>query len=109
MSAERLREAAAAVREDCPIPERSRGNDFIDFPTGFAIQGVGVEHVEKCSAAQTSGAMLCDCEAIYPAWRRWRTLLAVADWLDETAEFFNPNSAIWGRALAVASAYLGEQ
>ena len=68
----------------------------------------------KCSASQTGGAVLCDCDALYPAWRRRRAFLAVADWLDAYAEHWDA-AASFGitlradhPALAVARAYLGE-
>jgi hypothetical protein len=112
-----LRRAAAEIRENCPIPEVSRGLDFIDYPAAWAIQKVGdVAHDERCSATQTGGAMLCDCEALCQPWRHWRTLLAVADWLEAEAsrhevlsvDFDVSNCCRMPQALAVARAYLGE-
>lgn len=49
--------------------------DFIDYPTGWALQraiGISVPpHLtDRCSAVQTNGAMLCDCGAIALEWRR---------------------------------------
>lgn len=42
--------------------------DFIDFPTGFAIQWAGLTHVSpKCSAVQDL-AFLCDCGALETRW-----------------------------------------
>lgn len=46
-------------------------SDFIDFPTGWRIQCEGLTHVDqRCSAAQTDGAMLCDCAALRTEWER---------------------------------------
>ena len=43
--------------------------DFIDYPTGWAIQRMGLEHSDpRCSAEQTGGAMLCDCKALVYKW-----------------------------------------
>lgn len=110
MSADLLRRAAEAMRANCPIPEKARAMDFIDYPTGWALQRANeVAHDERCSATQTSGAMLCDCEALLPMWVRWRTLLAVADWLDrEFSEWGDIPHMVTPHALAVARAYLGE-
>ena len=48
--------------------------DFIDYPTGWAIQKAGLEHTDQqCSAAQTSGAMLCDCDALPLKWAELKT------------------------------------
>lgn len=47
--------------------------DMLDFPTGWAIQRRGLEHLHpKCSAVQTDGAFLCDCGAIEAAWHLLR-------------------------------------
>jgi hypothetical protein len=45
--------------------------DFIDFPTGWAIQKAGlITHTDnRCSAVQ-SPAFLCDCEGLPEAWKR---------------------------------------
>jgi hypothetical protein len=44
----------------------------LDYPTAWAMQKAGLIHTdEQCSAAQTNGAFLCDCDAI---WLRWREL-----------------------------------
>lgn len=43
--------------------------DYIDFPTGWAIQRRGLEHSDpRCSAALTGGVMLCDCKSLIYAW-----------------------------------------
>lgn len=48
--------------------------DFIDYPTGWAIQRAGLEHVDsRCSAVQTEGALLCDCNALPLEWARLKT------------------------------------
>lgn len=47
--------------------------DFLDFPTAWAIQRQGVEHTDqRCSAVQTDGVMLCDCGAVEAEWKRLR-------------------------------------
>lgn len=41
----------------------------LDFPTAWALQRAGgLEHDERCSAAVTSGAVLCDCGAVQRKW-----------------------------------------
>lgn len=118
MTAEILRRAAALMRERCILPEGSRGYAFIDFPTGWAIQKAGLAHTDpKCSAEQTGGAMLCDCDALYPRWQEQRALLATAGWLDYMAEQAAKLDALAVAqeqrsrqqhfAVAVADAYLG--
>lgn len=109
MSASLLREAAALMREDCPIPEASRGLDFIDYPAAWALQKERTTaHDARCSATQTGGALLCDCDALIAPWTNWRTLLAVADWLDDEAEWIEAGSTPEGNpAETVARAYLG--
>lgn len=45
--------------------------DYIDYPTAWAIQKAGLTHTdERCSAVQTSGALLCDCDALMTEWAR---------------------------------------
>lgn len=49
--------------------------DFIDYPTGWAIQRRGLDrHWDQCSAAQTGGAMLCDCTSLIYSWAelKWK-------------------------------------
>lgn len=48
--------------------------DFIDFPTAWALQDDPrcPEHVARCSATQTDGALLCDCDAVRELWCRLR-------------------------------------
>jgi hypothetical protein len=49
--------------------------DFCDFPTAWAIQRAGIEHIDRrCSAAQTA-AWLCDCGAVEARWRELRALV----------------------------------
>lgn len=39
--------------------------DFLDFPTAWAIQEAGDgEHDHDCSAGSTGGAFLCDCTVV---------------------------------------------
>lgn len=57
--------------------------EFLDFPTAWWIQGRGLTHVDpRCSAAQTEGALLCDCGAVTAEWERRRT----AHYVDPEAE-----------------------
>jgi hypothetical protein len=50
--------------------------EMIDYPTGWAIQRRGIEHIDpRCSAVQTApdgdtrrAPFLCDCGAIIKAW-----------------------------------------
>lgn len=106
MTAEYLLETATLIRADCPIPKHAHKRDFIDYPTGWALQRAGVSHLETCSAELTDGAMLCDCRAIYARWREWKALLALADLLDRAAGGHDetPCPAIDG-LMAVAQAY----
>ena len=104
-----LREAAALMRKG--VPEGAILTvDFIDYPTAWAIQKAGLAHTdERCSAVQTSGAMLCDCDAVQVRWSELRTMLTMADWLDNVAsrwaysERHTPEQA---HALNIARAYL---
>lgn len=46
--------------------------DFIDYPTGWAIQAAGLTHTDaRCSAVQTL-AFLCDCGAVQVRWAELR-------------------------------------
>lgn len=48
---------------------------YIDYPTGWAIQrGYDLDHHDACSAKQTSGAMLCDCNGLIYKWAdlKWK-------------------------------------
>lgn len=48
---------------------------YIDYPTGWAIQRAGdIDHRAACSALQTGGAMLCDCEGLIYEWAdlKWK-------------------------------------
>jgi hypothetical protein len=48
---------------------------YIDYPTGWAIQRAGdIDHHEACSAQQTGGAMLCDCNGLIYKWAdlKWK-------------------------------------
>jgi hypothetical protein len=48
--------------------ERFR-TDFLDFPTAWRVQRLGLEHAtRKCSAVQGDGAFLCDCGAVAIRW-----------------------------------------
>lgn len=48
--------------------------DFIDYPTGWTIQKAGLEHADqRCSAVQTGGALLCDCDALPLKWAELKT------------------------------------
>ncbi len=46
--------------------------DFIDYPTGWALQNeIGTDsppHDPKCSAHTHDGVFLCDCDAIRRHW-----------------------------------------
>lgn len=60
-----------------PEPDGWRDRDFIDYPTGWWLADI-VDHADpRCSYAQTSGAVLCDCGAIEAEWVRRRTEPAV--------------------------------
>lgn len=55
------------------LTARVRAQDFIDYPTAWAIQKAGVEHGERCSSVPgwnpISGPMfLCDCGAVEQRW-----------------------------------------
>lgn len=54
--------------------------DFLDYPTGFAIQQqLGFRHRSvKCSAYSTNGAFLCDCGAIILDWQQKRAALGLS-------------------------------
>lgn len=59
---------------DPPLEGGNLDLDFIDYPTGWAIQKRGLAHVDdRCSAVQTGGAMLCDCDALPTEWARLKT------------------------------------
>lgn len=46
--------------------------DFIDFPSGWAIQRMGLTHThEDCSAL--NGPFLCDCNALPLRWAELKT------------------------------------
>lgn len=48
--------------------------DYIDYPTAWAIQKDGLNHTDDlCSAVQTNGAMLCDCDALPLRWAELKT------------------------------------
>jgi hypothetical protein len=69
--------------------------DFIDFPTGFELQGrighAADAHLHRgCSAVLSEGALLCDCGAIAVEWAK----LGGRDWLRYVpAELTNTASA----------------
>jgi hypothetical protein len=46
-------------------------NDFCDYPTGWAVQLLGLTHFSpQCSAVQTHDALMCDCDALVARWHR---------------------------------------
>lgn len=48
---------------------------YIDYPTAWAIQRAGgINHQAACSAQQTGGAMLCDCNGLVYKWAdlKWK-------------------------------------
>lgn len=48
---------------------------YIDYPTGWAIQkGYDLDHHDQCSAKQTDGAFLCDCNGLIYKWAdlKWK-------------------------------------
>lgn len=48
------------------------GQDFLDFPTAWAIQDAGLDHLDpRCSAVQTD-CFLCDCGAVEKRWEELR-------------------------------------
>ena len=52
--------------------------DFIDFPTGFAIQAAyDLDHNPKCSFIVGDGAFLCDCHAVPQRWCELREELGL--------------------------------
>lgn len=60
--------SATCTVHDHSAPVRE---DFIDFPTGWRLQCEGLTHTDqRCSAVQTNGAMLCDCDALQAEWER---------------------------------------
>ncbi len=74
------------------MSEATGGNldlDFIDYPTGWAIQKAGVlKHTDpRCSAVQTGGAMLCDCNALPLEWARLKTAHDGSDGLALAARY----------------------
>lgn len=63
--------------------------DFIDYPTGWAIQAMGLEHTDsRCSAAQTA-AFLCDCDALPLKWAELKTAHDGSDGRALAARYLN--------------------
>lgn len=55
------------------MPDPNWRQEFCDFPTGWWIQDRGLTHTDdRCSAAQSGGAFLCDCGAVTAEWERRR-------------------------------------
>lgn len=106
-----LRDAAAALRKPIKaLPERSRDLDYIDYPAGWAMQSSGgiIHTDERCSALQTSGAMLCDCDGLLNRWRELRALRDVAEILDHEAAVDEQYGATASTlAVTLAKRYLG--
>lgn len=63
-------------------PELERmvsARDFIDFPTGFAIQAAyELAHDPRCSFIVGDGAFLCDCHAVPLRWCELRDELGLS-------------------------------
>lgn len=47
--------------------------NFVDFPTGWAIQAAGLTHTSPHCSAVLTLALLCDCGAIDARWTELRT------------------------------------
>lgn len=53
---------------------------MLDYPTAWEIQARGVTHTDqRCSAAQSGGAFLCDCGAVEAEWGRLREFRSLLD------------------------------
>jgi hypothetical protein len=52
------------------VTESKMQEPGLDYPTAWAIQDkYKLLHDNKCSAAITNGALLCDCDALWIMWR----------------------------------------
>lgn len=57
-----------------------------DYPTAWAIQARGVEHLDpRCSAVHPMGPMLCDCGAVVAAWELMHERPDFEEWLTTAA------------------------
>jgi hypothetical protein len=64
--------------------------DFIDYPTGWSIcREYKLKHWEQCSYEVTSGALLCDCDAMPLKWAELKQAHDGSDGLSLAERYLN--------------------
>lgn len=110
MSAERLREAAALMRERATAARAGRWGRTESTLDPLGMHVVANWKHGPVGVAICSGALPEGNEANAEHIASWHpaVALALADWLDFEADCFRPGSVRSDKALAVANAYLGD-